>query len=60
MKEERSILKDQTISNLKKDLDKQYYDHLDEMDRIKQELDDAKDSDYNDFTVQYFYLFYLQ
>ena len=60
MKEERSILKDQTISNLKKDLDKQYYDHLDEMDRIKQELDDAKDPDYNDFTVQYFYLFYLQ
>ena len=59
MKEERSILKDQTISNLKRDLDKQYYDHLDEMDRIKQELDDAKDPDYNDFTVQCFYLFYL-
>ena len=57
MKEERSILKDQTISNLKKDLDKQYYDHLDEMDRIKQELDDAKDPDYNDFPVQNFYLF---
>ena len=60
MKEERSILKDQTISNLKRDLDKQYYDHLDEMDRIKQELDDAKDPDYNDFTVQCFYLFCLQ
>jgi len=42
MKEERSLLRDATIGDLKGDLDKQYYAHLDEMDRMKLELDEAK------------------
>ena len=54
MKEERSLLKDATIGNLKADLDKQYYAHLDEMDRIKLELEEAKAPEAPDLFCTFF------